>query len=221
MLSIIIPVYNNCQYTKRALTDLSKLEIDNEIIIVDNGSTDDTEKIVSEFNVVYIKNLENRGFSYANNQGFDVAKGEYVLFLNNDIKVLANEKDWPNMLIKFCADGIVGTQTGQIDSDYNFVGEGNLNPNVSGRYLSGWCLLSKKETWNKLVENDLLWDSKSFFLYFEDGDLSFRAKKKNIPLYLMEIPLYHYSRVTGRKYNMFYYFKLSQRIFKKKWPKIV
>ena len=229
-LSIIIPVYNNANFTKSCLEDLGKLAMNVEIIIIDNASEDNTPEVVSDAWaksgdrnwLVYHKNDENLGFGTANNIGYALSTGRHVMFLNNDIRVDAEHDSWPKHLLQRCGEGIVGIQSGRINSKYEPVGEGKFNPNVKGGYLSGWCLLAKRDVWDKLVLPGQRgpWDE-DFFLYYEDDDLSFRAKKAGIPLSITSIPVHHHSRVTGRKYNMFYFLKKSKRIFKKKWPEIV
>jgi GT2 family glycosyltransferase len=65
-------------------------DIDYEIIVIDNSSTDGSASMVkNDFRqVILIENSENRGFAAANNQGMAVAKGKYVLLLNSDTVVL-------------------------------------------------------------------------------------------------------------------------------------
>lgn len=232
--SIVIPVYNNANFTKAALDDLVLLGQDHEIIVVDNGSEDHTFDVIQDANnktiedcttndswVQYVINDENLGFAKANNQGFEIAEGEYVLFLNNDIRVKGGKYfSWLPMLIEQCEDDcIVGAQSGMIDRDYKFVKEGQFDPMQKGAYLSGWCMLAKRSTWEKLRLEDQKgpWNE-AFFLYFEDDDLSWRAKQAGMKLKVVEeLPLLHFSRTTGRKYNMFHYFHKSRRIFKKAW----
>jgi GT2 family glycosyltransferase len=227
-LSIIIPVYNNCEFTRSCLEDLSRLDLNAEIIIVDNASEDNTSDVVSEAWVkksdrgwlVYHRNDKNLGFGAANNIGYAISSGKNVMFLNNDIRVDMMHEDWPKLLMD--SDGIMGVQSGRINSKHEPLGEGVFDPEVKGGYLSGWCLCAKREIWDKLVlpRQSGPWDE-AFFLYYEDDDLSFRAKKAGIPLLIGAIPVHHYSRVTGKKYNMFYFLKKSKRIFKEKWPEIV
>ena len=73
---------------------LSKTPLSWEIIVVDNGSSDGTQKEISNFkfqihnsNLKIIQNSKNVGFGKANNQGLKEASGEYVLFLNSDVFV--------------------------------------------------------------------------------------------------------------------------------------
>src|SRR5271154_752929 len=94
-LSIVIPVFNKYAFTKACLEDLSKLPDDHEIIVVDNGSTDDTQSVVqSHARIKYINNYSNLGFAGACNIGFREATGDNVLFLNNDIRVRADHEIW-------------------------------------------------------------------------------------------------------------------------------
>jgi len=67
-------------------------EIDLEVIVIDNASTDGSvEMVKKDFpQVTLIENSKNRGFAAANNQGIDISKGRYVLLLNSDTVVLDN-----------------------------------------------------------------------------------------------------------------------------------
>ncbi|MCG9970424.1 glycosyltransferase family 2 protein [Christiangramia crocea] len=89
--SIIIPTYNHGDKISRAVNSLLKQSFENwELIIVDDGSTDHTSEVVTEFQndprirYVYQK---NSGVSMARNRGIDCAQGEYVLFLDSDDEV--------------------------------------------------------------------------------------------------------------------------------------
>ena len=85
-ISINILCWNN----KRCLEQTLKVlqyemeEIDHEIIVVDNGSRDDTDGI--DFGkATYIRNEKNRGISHGKNQGIEVSKGEYIMLIDGDI----------------------------------------------------------------------------------------------------------------------------------------
>ena len=101
--SIIIPNWNGLDLLKDCLQSLEKQSYkDFEIIMVDNGSTDNSlEYVKKNFPQVKIKNLsKNFGFAKAINEGVKTSGGQHVVFLNNDTSV---DRDWLKNLIK-CAD---------------------------------------------------------------------------------------------------------------------
>ena len=85
-VSVIIPTYNREKYIGEAVNSvLSQTYTNWELIVVDDGSTDNTRKMVENFGekVSYIYQ-ENAGVQTARNKGFSVSKGEYILFLDSD-----------------------------------------------------------------------------------------------------------------------------------------
>src|SRR4051812_4168784 len=85
-VSIVIPAWNQWEFTRACLdTLLPTIGVRDEIIIVDNGSTDATGKGLKSYpRISTITNEENRGFAAACNQGAAAAKNDIVVFLNND-----------------------------------------------------------------------------------------------------------------------------------------
>ena len=87
-ISIIIVAYNRFDLLRNCLSTLNKhtRNVAYETIVIDNNSAEgEAETITNEFeNIILIKNSTNEGFGAANNQGLAIAKGKYVLFLNND-----------------------------------------------------------------------------------------------------------------------------------------
>lgn len=91
-LSIITVTWNAAEYIGQQIASVKAGagEMAFEHIIVDNGSTDGTKDVVSQWShIQLIQNKENLGFAAANNRGVEAATGEYVLFLNPDMTVAA------------------------------------------------------------------------------------------------------------------------------------
>jgi GT2 family glycosyltransferase len=226
-LSIVIPVFNKWNFTKSCLDDLSKLPADHEIIVVDNGSTDETQmELEKNSRILYHRENINLGFAKACNIGYSMASAPNILFLNNDIRVRSNYDSWTNELLKWCPTALVGPTMGQLDGQLNFVQEANYSlPGKS--YMSGWCLAASRETWSKLwiPRSEIHADSfpaqifsEEFGLaYFEDTDLSFRARKLNIPMQVVEIPVVHFGKQTSKQLNTYQLYSQARQIFVKKW----
>lgn len=87
-VSVVIPTYNRAHVVGRAIRSvLNQTYQDFEIIVVDDGSTDNTEEVVKSFNdprIRYIRHEENRGGSAARNTGIRAARGAYIAFLDSD-----------------------------------------------------------------------------------------------------------------------------------------
>ena len=94
-LSIIIPTYNRATFLPRAIKSIQSQRCsDNiEIIIIDDGSTDNTSNVIFEFKdrrIVYFKFSENKGVNYARNKGIEIASGDWIGFLDSDDEYLYN-----------------------------------------------------------------------------------------------------------------------------------
>ena len=84
-ISVVIPSYNRYTLLKRAIDSvLSQTDTVDEIIIVDDGSTDNTANIQKDFPQVKYIYQKNRGVSAARNRGVEVASSEWIAFLDSD-----------------------------------------------------------------------------------------------------------------------------------------
>jgi GT2 family glycosyltransferase len=225
-LAIVIPVFNNWRFTKRALQDLSALPPDHKLFIIDNGSTDETKKLQSSGNIHVIRCLENLGFGKSCNMAFNIAvekfKFENVMFLNNDIGVFDKFDSWTANLISAAEQGfIIGPTAGCLADNFDFICESNKLPTSGYGYISGWNITASSNTWNKLILSDELgpFRSNSFFAYFEDTDLSFRAKKLGIELKIESVPVRHIGRVTGNIIGISKLYQKSRTTFIEIWGK--
>ena len=93
-VSVIIVSFNTCELLRNCLKSVFEktTDVSFEVIVSDNGSVDGSvEMVKGEFpQVVLIENNANLGFGTANNRGLDVAKGEFVFYLNSDTLLLNN-----------------------------------------------------------------------------------------------------------------------------------
>ncbi len=86
-VSIVIPNFNGIKYLKDCLDSLAAQTMSADVIVVDNGSTDGSEKICEEYDKVKLVKLDrNYGFCRAVNEGIRQCGGRYVILLNNDTK---------------------------------------------------------------------------------------------------------------------------------------
>ncbi|MEK9629089.1 MAG: glycosyltransferase [Nitrospinota bacterium] len=84
LVSVIIPTFNRSYCLEESIRSVL-LQSGFELIVVNDGSTDDTEKILANFPEIEVINLpENRGVSYARNRGIEKAKGSLICFLDSD-----------------------------------------------------------------------------------------------------------------------------------------
>lgn len=201
-LSVIIVNYNVTQLLKSCLLSLQKYiqEIDYEVIVIDNASTDNSWKdLIPEFsNVHFIASETNGGFSKANNQAVQTAKGEYILLLNPDTEF---EGFYMKKLLDFAdaqpSFGCLGVR--MHDAEGNFLPESkrsvpdmfnsfeklftNFKKNNSKSYyrndieenavaevevMTGAFLLAKKDIYEKIGGLD-----EAYFMYGEDIDLCY------------------------------------------------
>lgn len=100
MLSIIIPVYNSSKTIIQCLTSVveqNDFELEKEIIIINDGSTDNSEVLIKEFIanhpeiIIKYKYKENGGVSRARNLGIQLSDGDWIAFLDSDDRWLSNK----------------------------------------------------------------------------------------------------------------------------------
>lgn len=113
-ISVIMPVYNTEKYLKQSIESVLNQTYDNiELIIINDGSTDKSEKIIKNYlnrkNVIY-KKINNSGVAHARNIGLSLCSGKYIAFIDSDdsINIEMYEKLYNKMIeansdIVFCA----------------------------------------------------------------------------------------------------------------------
>ena len=89
LVSAIIPCYNQAHFLGEAIESILDQTYRNfEIIVIDDGSTDDTARVASRYTTVRCVRKNNEGLSAARNTGLSVSAGDYVVFLDADDRLL-------------------------------------------------------------------------------------------------------------------------------------
>ncbi len=146
-VSVVIPTYNRAHLLGRAIQSvLNQTYHDFEIIVVDDGSTDNTEEVVKSFNdprIHYTRHDQNRGGSAARNTGIKMARGEYIAFQDSDDEWLP-EKLQKQMKVFESAPpevGVVYTGFWRIECDKRiYIPSGKISRkegNIQGELLKG------------------------------------------------------------------------------------
>ncbi|MDX9913047.1 MAG: glycosyltransferase [Candidatus Moranbacteria bacterium] len=245
-VSIIIPVYNKWQYTYTCLSSLKKnvsRRISYEVVLVDDGSTDETqylwENIVS--NIVYVKNKKNLGFVGSCNVGAKKARGELIVFLNNDTFI---KKNWLESLANtfkeneniglvgsklICADGVLQEAGGIVWNNKNCWNYGRFgNPTDPAfnylkdiDYCSGASIMLSRKIFDRLGGFDEVYTPG----YFEDTDLAFRVRQLGLrTVYQPKSELYHFENISAGKddtQGMRQYIILNKKTFFDKWQEVI
>lgn len=234
--SIVILTHNKLDYTKQCIESIRQYtrEGSYEIIVVDNHSTDGTvEWLQSQKDIRTIFNNENVGFPKGCNQGIQIATGENILLLNNDVVVT---KYWLDHLLAclYSADdiGAVGPVTNSaayysaipvsyssIDEMHAFASQHNiLDPSKweERLILIGFCMVIKKEAIDKIG----LLDEHFTPGNFEDDDYSVRLRQAGYRLMLCKDTfIHHYGSVSWKDDSSGYFklFQVNQKKFEEKW----
>lgn len=118
-VSLIIPVYNSEQYVKRCLDSVFGQDYDNyEVICIDDGSSDNSAKIIGEYDARYYYQ-ENAGQAAARNKGIELAEGEWICFVDADDAI---EPNYLSSLVNGITDdvGVVVCRIKRINEDGSF-----------------------------------------------------------------------------------------------------
>jgi glycosyltransferase EpsJ len=208
-VSIIIPVYNVQEYLFECLDSVINQTIKNkEIIIVNDGSTDNCNQILTEYKMKFpeliIINQENRGISETRNTGLNAATGEYVAFVDSDDFIEkcmfermynATKKDSADIVI---CNYILYNEMYHEQDCGEYIIEGNSQEGYIDRTKSLKEFLTndiKGYVWNKLVKRELFINNEILFPDFkvcEDTPVVFLLLAHSKKTFLLKEPLYYY-----------------------------
>ncbi|EDN68691.1 glycosyl transferase, family 2 [Beggiatoa sp. PS] len=240
-VSIVIPVFNKALYTYNCLLTVQACdqEVSKEVIVINNASSDETSTLLGQINGAFqvINNKENQGFVKACRQGAAVAKGQFILFLNNDTQVMPG---WLSKMVNVMAAhpdiGIIGSKLiypdgrlqeagGIIFNDASGCNYGRLqeptlpkfNQSREVDYCSGASLMIRKTLWQQLDGFDMRYAP----AYYEDTDLCFATRHAGYKVfYCHDSEVIHHEGITAGTditsgYKVFQ--AINRKKFQAKW----
>ena len=213
--SIVIPAYNQVFYTRVCLASLEQQQVNAEVVVVDNGSTDETPEALAQWaqrgcGRQVVRYEENLGFARACNAGAEAATGEFTLFLNNDTFVLPGWLD--NLIQPFADPSIVvtgsrllypnghvqhaGVAFDNVGPRHIFVGLPGNSPVVleqrDYQVVTGAALAIRASDFGRLGGFDC-----SYHNTYEDVDLCLRVRREGgRVVYVPTSVAYHFESMT-------------------------
>lgn len=221
-LSIVIPVFNQIESTEKCISSIRNCNKDSiyEIIVVDNGSTDNTEQFFSSFSsgsstgkdyygeiITYIRNEENLGVSKALNRGAGAAKYSMLCFMHNDVFVFRD--NWTAIITEFIKGtpntgivGFYGAKTMRKDGSFRgktIIHSMKSKPSIRRKYegvsvVDGLLMAMHRSVFEKGGGY-----YEEFPVHFYDKDISMRAVKNGYDNYVLNVPFEHVSATTRKE----------------------
>ncbi len=199
-ISVIIPVYNSSTYLRKCLDSVVNQTLkDIEIIVINDGSTDDSKNIIEEYlckykNIIFI-DQENKGIGKTRNIGIKKATGEYITFVDSDDYIKENMlEEYYKYAKKHNFDLVIGSYIKKINNkeiifENNKFKTGNVKTTPQILYLieyGPWAKLYKREM---LINNNIYFDEKR---KYEDMPFVSKALLKSKLIGQITEPYYYY-----------------------------
>lgn len=147
-ISIIVPTYNQAQYIEECIESvLDQSQSPYEIIVVNDGSTDDTLEKLKRFPGVKVINQVNKGLASARNTGIMNAKGDWILPLDSDDKLRYNAIERLNEITKSTRADVVGLSFetfGLIKAPVILMPDPGIEDFATGNRI-GYCSLIRRD----------------------------------------------------------------------------
>lgn len=219
-ISIIVPVYNSEKYLKQCIESiLNQTFTDFELILIDDGSTDNSSDICDEFakidSRIVVRHKVNGGICSARNLGLDIARGDYIGFCDNDdllhkrmYEILYDSIISDNTKIACCYCKMFKDE----ENNLEFENIGNIESvrmDKSSVYINLYGMSTNDyqfiNIWNKLVSKDLYKELRFTDNGAEDLNISNIIFNEVDNITMVKQPLYfwrqHNASVSHRKFN--------------------
>lgn len=208
-VSVIIPVYNVRDYLRKCLDSVAAQTYKAlEVIIVNDGSPDDSLEIILEYTAKYphfsCYTIENRGLGGARNYGMEHATGDYVLFLDSDdyiapncveVMVTAAEKTGSDMVIANCYDV---RENGSVILAY----QNQYRNATTSLAQEPELLFNRVSAWGKLYKRELLDDFAYVSrVWYEDMRLTPKLYLRAEKITYVDDSLFYYVQREGSIMN--------------------
>ena len=195
-VSIIVPVYNVEKYIEKCLNSLVKQTMEDiEIIIVNDGSKDNSINVINKFIKQYPEKIQylekkNGGLSDARNYGLPYAKGEYIAFLDSDDYV---EEDMYEKMYKLAKK----ENSDMVECDFIWEYPNKQKEDIGQIYTNKKQMLEKVRVvaWNKLIKTNIVIENKITFpkgYRYEDVEFTYKLVPYLNKVSFLKKPCVHY-----------------------------
>ena len=205
MISVIIPIYNVEKYLQNCLTSLKMQSFkDWEAILVDDGSTDNSSAICDEYCLkdkrFHVIHKQNKGIAAARNDGMDLAKREFVYFMDSDdyihprtlevqIRALTENECADFSMVYGKKSYIHNESFGEISSEVIHLGQEDL---LRGLFGTSEQEIQYQAIWNKLFRRSLIEDLRFKDIVAEDVEFMMRVYLRTNKVALIPHEMYYY-----------------------------
>jgi GT2 family glycosyltransferase len=213
--TIVVAVWNRADITARFLAQLKPyLDEVNELIVVDDHSTDRTPSILEWWSsrlkdkMIVLRNSRlNRGFGPSSNRGASLATSDVLIFMNNDIEIKGPFIPPTIKRLMEVPESLITVDLIDWDGGWNQFGD-QIIPYAGGWYLGIW-----RGVWDRLGG----FDERFVPCDYEDVDLSYRATQAEIQLISLNLPLMHIGGVSANQHRREEITHRNRRLFMEKW----
>jgi GT2 family glycosyltransferase/glycosyltransferase involved in cell wall biosynthesis len=244
LVSVIIPVYNQIDYTLKCLQSIHQHlpSVPIELVIADDCSTDETSSVLEKIKgIKVVRHSQNLGFLRSCNRAIDYCEGKYIFLLNNDITV---RPGWLDTLVsvfeKHDDAGLVGAKLVYPDGSLQEAG-GIIWKDASGwnfgknqdpdlpefnylkevDYVSGAAILFPRKLFEQLGK----FDERYVPAYYEDTDLAFSVRNAGKKVYFQpRSEIVHFegkSHGTDDQTGIKKHQLINQEKFREKWKSVL